>query len=71
MSFFLLDDLVDEDLAVKFFMNFDDFRGPAIPRDLATYQEYQRRSLDFVHARNDRIAQRGLRRGDDLRTSAN
>ena len=32
VSFFLLDDLVTEDLSVKFFMPFDDFRPPSVPR---------------------------------------
>ncbi len=55
VDFFLLDDLVDDALMVKYFMDFDDFRPPSVPRNLATYLEYRRRSLDFVWARNERI----------------
>jgi hypothetical protein len=36
-------------------MPFDDFRTPSVPRDLDTYREYRRRSIDFVEARNRRI----------------
>jgi hypothetical protein len=56
-SFFLLDDLVTEDLNVKFFMPFDDFRPPSVPKDVRTYKEYRRRSIDFIKARNLRILQ--------------
>lgn len=56
VDFFLLQDLITDDrAAVKFFMPFDDFSSPSVPRDGATYQEYRRRSIEFVHARNRRI----------------
>ena len=57
VNFFLLQDLLDGDGAVRFFMPFDDFTGPAVPDDLGTYQEFRRRSIDFVQARNVRIDQ--------------
>ena len=57
VSFFLLDDLVTNDFGVKFFMPFDDFRPPSVPKDVATYKEYRRRSTDFIEARNHRIKQ--------------
>jgi hypothetical protein len=57
VSFFLLDDLVTEDLSVKFFMAFDDFRPPSVPRDVRNYKEYRRRSIEFIEARNHRIKQ--------------
>ncbi len=57
MSFFLLDDLFDDDLGLKYFMPFDDFHTSAYPKDLVTYKEYQRRSIDFIEARNHRIQQ--------------
>jgi hypothetical protein len=57
VSFFLLDDLVTEDLSVKFFMPFDDFRPPSVPKDVGTYKEYRRRSIEFIEARNHRIKQ--------------
>jgi hypothetical protein len=57
VSFFLLDDLVDHNLGVKFFMPFDDFHTSSYPKDLETYKEYRRRSIDFIRARNHRIQQ--------------
>ena len=56
VDFFLLQDLVTDDYsAVRFFMPFDDFKTPAVPKDLDTYQEYRRRSIEFIDARNRRI----------------
>lgn len=55
MSVFLLDDLVDEDLNVTFFMPFDDFAPPWVPTDVGAYKEYRRRSIEFIEARNHRI----------------
>jgi hypothetical protein len=55
VRFFLLDDLVDDDLNVKFFLPFDDFAPPSVPHDVGSYREYRRRSTAFVEARNDRI----------------
>ena len=57
VRFFLLDDLVDGDHRIRFFTDdFDDFtRGP-VPPDLETYLEFRRRSMDFIDARNRRIA---------------
>jgi hypothetical protein len=60
VNFFLLDDLVANDFGVKFFMPFDDFRPPSVPRDVDTYKEYRRRSIEFVKARNNRIQQFGI-----------
>jgi hypothetical protein len=56
VDFFLLQDLVTEDYsAVRFFMAFDDFNTTSVPRDRDEYQEYRRRSIAFVEARNRRI----------------
>jgi len=57
VSFFLLDDLVTEDHSVKFFMPFDDFLSRPAPKDVGTYNEYRRRSIEFIEARNHRIQQ--------------
>jgi len=57
VRFFMLDDLVTEDLEVKFFMPFDDFLPPSVPQGVDTYEEYRRRSIEFVAARNHRIKQ--------------
>jgi len=42
---------------IKFFMPFDDFQTPSVPRDVEEYVEYRRRSIEFVEARNRRINQ--------------
>jgi hypothetical protein len=56
VDFFLLQDIVGEDCSsVTFFMPVDDFKNPAVPRDLSTYVSYRRNSIEFVHARNERI----------------
>lgn len=55
VDFFLLDDLVSPDGHVEFFMPFQDFSSPAVPRDVATYMEFRRRSMLFVEARNRRM----------------
>jgi hypothetical protein len=53
---FLLQDLVTDDGdGILFFMPFDDFKKPHLPRDVDTYREYRRRSIVFVRARNRRI----------------
>ena len=56
VDFFLLQDLVTDDYsAVTFFMPFDDFKTPSVPKDFDTYGEYRRRSIEFIEARNRRI----------------
>jgi hypothetical protein len=57
VNFFLLEDLVTDDFDVKFSLRFDDFRSPAVPRDVNAYEEYRRCSIDFIEARNHRIEQ--------------
>jgi hypothetical protein len=56
VNHFLLNDLVTEHRAVAFYTAFDDFTGDPLPAgSVAEYQEYMRRSMDFVQARNERI----------------
>jgi hypothetical protein len=56
VDFFLLQDLVSSDCqTVRFFMPFNDFSPPAIPKDLETYLEFRRLSIEFTEARNRRI----------------
>ena len=58
VDFFLLRDLVSDDYSgVRFFMPFDDFKPPSIPKDVDTYKAYRRLSIDFIEARNTRIDQ--------------
>jgi hypothetical protein len=60
VTFFLLDDLVTGEFGVKFFMPFDEFHTPSVPKDVDAYKEYRQRSIDFIEARNDRIKQLDL-----------
>jgi hypothetical protein len=64
VDFFLLQDLVSSDYeAVRFFMPFNAFSPPAIPRDMDTYLEFRRLSIEFAKARNRRIDQLALEVG--------
>jgi hypothetical protein len=56
VEFFLLQELVVDDYSqVTFLMPFDEFRTSPVPRDVDTYREYRRLSIEFVEARNRRI----------------
>jgi hypothetical protein len=56
VEFFMLQDLVTDDCsAVRFFMPFDDFKTPSVPKDGETYKEYRHLSIEFIEARNRRI----------------
>jgi len=56
VDFFLLQDLVAEDLsAVRFFTAFSDFNNSPVPRELSEYLDYRERTMAFVQARNLRI----------------
>lgn len=56
LEFLLLQDMVDEAFEVRFALPFADFTTPALPQGRAAYEEYRRQSIDFVRARNRRIA---------------
>jgi len=57
VDFFLLQDLVTYDYgAIRFLLPFADFTTPAVPASLAEYVPYRQASLEFVAARNARIA---------------
>ena len=59
VEFFMLQDLVTDDCcAVRFFMPFDDFNTPSVPRDGDAYKEYRHLSIEFIEARNRRIGKR-------------
>lgn len=56
VDFFMLQDLVTADCSsVKFFMPFDDFSPPSVPKDGDTYVRYRHGSIEFINARNRRI----------------
>ena len=55
VEFFLLQDLVSDDAAVKFFLPFEDFVTPSLPGTVEEYQSYRAQVTSFVAARNNRI----------------
>lgn len=59
VKFFLLDDLIDEDGNIKFYLPFDNFKSrPSFVRT-ADYLLYKERVVEFVKSRNRRIASVG------------
>lgn len=54
ITFFLLDDLVEEG-RVRFYIPFDDFGRSPLPRTFEQYQQFRAAQLAFVAARNQRI----------------
>lgn len=60
VEFFLLHDLVSGDFStVKMFAPFQDFRTPAIPKDVDAYRAYKSSACQFIHKRNQRILSSG------------
>ena len=58
VDFFLLQDLVNDDYtAVRFFAPFDDFRSSALPGSVDEYKAYRARTIEFMNARNARMAE--------------
>jgi hypothetical protein len=53
---FLLQDLIAPNGSVTLFPPFDDFKTHGVPQDVPTYREYRRRTIEFIEARNRRIA---------------
>lgn len=56
VDFFLLNDLANGD-EINFFLPFEDFRNSPWPADLNQYHAYMKSTMDFVAARNRRIAE--------------
>lgn len=52
--FFLLDDLVQNG-AVRFYLPFENFEQPPLPKSFDEYQQFRQAQLDFVSARNARM----------------
>ena len=56
VEFFLLQDLVNKDCsAIEFFMPFENFKSPAVPKALDSYCAYKDLVIQFVNKRNERI----------------
>ena len=61
VEFFLLQDLVAGDFsAIKFLMPFDDFKTPAVPRNIDDYRSYKQLTIKFINERNQRILENSL-----------
>jgi hypothetical protein len=57
VAFFYLQDLVDPVTSrVTFFIPFDDFTTSPVPQTLDVYLGYRQRAIEFINARNHRIA---------------
>ena len=56
VEFFLLQDLVNKGCsAIEFFMPFENFKTPAVPKALDSYFAYKDLVIQFVNKRNERI----------------
>jgi len=55
VEFFLLNDLIDSDHQVKFYLPFDDFKSYAQMNSKKEYLEYKERVMEFIEARTVRI----------------
>lgn len=55
VEFFLLQDLVDETGAVRFYLPFEGYDRSPLPASLEQYEQFRARQLDFVASRNSRM----------------
>ena len=57
VDFFLLNDLVNAEYStIRYFIPFDNFCSNPFPKDIQEYKLYKKNMIDFVSARNQRIA---------------
>lgn len=55
VSFFLLDDLVDKNGNIKFYLSFDNFQTPPKLINIDDYLQYKKGVMSFIELRNNRI----------------
>lgn len=55
VNFFLLQDLIDENQQVKFYLPFDEFKKSPSFSSVEDYLIYKSAVMNFVNARNNRI----------------
>ena len=55
IQFFLLDDMLDENRNIKFYLPFDNFKTRSTFSDINEYQLYKKRVINFINSRNKRI----------------
>ncbi len=57
VEFFLFQDLVANDFSeIKFFMPFNNFKPPVVPKTLDAYLRYKSSVINYITARNQRIS---------------
>jgi hypothetical protein len=56
IQFFLLQDLIDENNRIKFYLPFDNFNSKPIFSNLEQYLVYKKGVMSFIQLRNNRIA---------------
>lgn len=56
VEFFLLEDLIDENQKIKFYLPFDSFKFPPTFSSVDDYLTYKRGVMNFIKSRNERIA---------------
>lgn len=54
-KFFFLDDLIDENQKIKFYLPFDNFKTKPIFTSIEEYLIYKKEVMDFIKLRNNRI----------------
>lgn len=55
VDFFLLNDLLNNNLTIKFYLQFDDFNSIPSFKNTRDYMVYKERVTEFVHARSQRM----------------
>ena len=55
IHFFLLDDLIDENQEIKFYLPFDNFNAPPIFSCIDEYLSYKKGVMNFIRQRNERV----------------
>ena len=57
VQFFLLDDLIDENQNIKFYLPFDNFKTKPSFANVEDYMTYKKQVMSFIRLRNERIAE--------------
>jgi uncharacterized protein DUF6994 len=70
VQFFLLDDLVDENQKIRFYLPFDDFKTKPTFADIDEYLVYKNRVMEFIKSRNKRIERFAKETDDKIRMPA-
>jgi hypothetical protein len=55
IHFFLLEDLIDENQEIKFYLPFDNFNAPPLFSGIDEYLSYKKGVMNFIRQRNERI----------------